>query len=142
MRLNIHNWIDDWFLSLSENPDKLDEYIRRYEHTRIVCIICMVFILVLLSSVVFISGKGMNDNPFIFIYVMFLFTFIISLQTDIYTKILKLQRQQQKRDAKDVKPPSRIGKKGSISVIALTYGTVLLVGILGILIYMYYVMDI
>ena len=141
MRLNIHNWIDDWFLSLSENPDKLDEYIRRYEHTRIVCIICMVFILVLLSSVVFISGKGMNDNPFIFIYVMFLFTFIISLQTDIYTKILKLQRQQQNRDAKDVKPPSRIGKKGSISVIALTYGTVLLVGILGILIYMFYVMD-
>ncbi len=141
MRLNIHNWIDDWFLSLSENPDKLDEYIRRYEHTRIVCIICMVFILVLLSSVVFISGKGMNDNPFIFIYVMFLFTFIISLQTDIYTKILKLQRQQQKRDAKYAKPPSGISKKSSIYVIALTYGVALGVLILGILTYFFYVTD-
>ncbi len=141
MRLNIHDWIDGRFLSLSENPDKLDKYIRRYEHARIISLICMVVVAALLLSTVFISGKNTNSNTFIFIYVIFIFTYVISLQTDIYTKILKLQRQQQKRDGKFAKPPSGIGKKSSIFVIALIYGSVLLAGILGILIYVFYVMD-
>ena len=66
---------------------------------------------------------------------------LLNVQTDIYTKVLKLQRQQQKRDTKDAKTPSGIGKKSSISEIALIYGSALAAGILGILIYMFYVMD-
>ncbi len=140
MRLNIHDWIDGRFLSLSENPDKLDKYIRRYEHARIVNLICLVIILVLLIVVV-VSGEGINDNTFLFIYIMFVFVLVLNVQTDIYTKVLKLQRQQQKRDTKDAKTPSGIGKKSSISEIAVIYGSVLAAGILGILIYMFYVMD-
>ncbi len=141
MRLNIHDWIDGWFVSLSENPNKLDEYISRYEHTRIIGLICMVIVLGLLLSFVFMSGKGINDNAFIFIYVIFLFMLVLNVQTDIFTKVLKLQRQQQKRDMKDAKPPSGFGKKSSISVIALNYGPALLALILGILFFMFYVMD-
>ncbi len=133
-------WIDGRFLSSSENPDKLDKYIRRYEHARIVNLICLVIILVLLIVVV-VSGGGINDNTFLFIYIMFVFGLVLLVQADIYTKVLKLQRQQQKRDTKDEKTPSGIGKKSSISEMALIYGSVLVTGILGILIYMFYVMD-
>ncbi len=141
MRLNIHNWnnwIDGRFLLLSENPDKLDEYISRYEHTRIIALICMVIVLGLLLPFAFIPERGINDNAFIFIYVMFVFMMVINVQTDIYIKILKLQRQQQKRDTKDAKPPSGIGKKSSISVIAPIYGGALFALILGILIFVFY----
>ena len=141
MRLNIHNWIDDRFLSLSENPDKLDEYIRKYEHARIIILICMVIVLALLLLLVFMLEKGINDNAFIFIYVIFVFMMVLELQTDIYTKILKLQRKQQKRDTKDAKAPSGIGKKSSISVIVPIYGGALFALILGILFFMFYVMD-
>lgn len=141
MRLNIHNRMDDWFLLLSENPDKLDEYISRYEHSRIIGLICTVIVLALLLPVVFMSGNGINFDAFIFIYVMFVFIMVINVQTDIYTKVLKLQRQQQKRDTKDAKSPSEIGKKSSISLIALIYGPALGVLILGILTYIFYVMD-
>lgn len=138
MKLNINHWMDGWFLSLSENPDKLDERIKIYEHARIVGLICMVVVIALLFSVM-MSGGGINDNSFIFIYVMFVFMLVLNLQSDIYTKILKLQRQQQKRDTKDAKPPSGAAKKSSISVIVWIYAPTLGVLILGFLMFMYYV---
>ena len=131
--------MDDWFLSLSENPDKLDGYISRYEHTRILVGICMVIVLGLLLPFAFMPERSINDNAFIFIYVMFVFMMVINVQTDTYTKILKLQRQQQKRDTKDAKPPPGIGKKSSKSVIAWVYGPALLTVISGILFIMFYV---
>ncbi len=138
MRLKIHNWIDDWFLLLSENPDKLDKYISRYEHARIICLIGMVVVLAMNLVTVFMSANP-ADNGFMFSLVVFML--VLNIQIDIFTKVLKLQRQQQKRDTKDAKSPSGIGKKSSISEIALIYGPALVVGILGILIYMFYVMD-
>ncbi len=101
----------------------------------------MVGVLALLMLIVVMSGKGINDNTFIFIYVMFVFMLVLNVQTDIFTKVLKLQRQQQNRDTKDAKPHSEIRKKSSVSEIALIYGPVLLALILGILIFMFYVMD-
>ena len=138
MRLNIHDWMDGWFLSLSENPDKLDKYIRRYEHARIIGLICLAVVLAMNLFTVFMSANP-ADNGFMFSIVVFML--VLNVQIDIYTKVLKLQRQQQKRDTKDAKSPSGIGKKSSISDIALIYGSVLVTGILGILIYMFYVMD-
>ncbi len=138
MRLNIHDWMDGWFLSLSENPDKLDKYIRRYEHTRIIGLICLAVVLAMNLFTVFMSANP-ADNGFMFSIVVFMLVLIV--QIDIYTKVLKLQRQQQNRDTKDAKSPSGIGKKSSISEIALIYGSVLVTGILGILIYMFYGMD-
>ncbi len=133
--------MDGRFLSSSENPDKLDKSIRKYENVRIINLICLVIILALLIVVTIISEKGINDNAFLFIYIMFLFAMVLNVQTDIYTKILKLQRQQQKRDTKDAKTPLGIGKKSSISEIALIYGAALSALILGGLFFMYYVMD-
>ena len=98
----------------------------------------MVVVLAMNLFTVFMSANP-ADNGFMFSLVVF--TLVLNIQIDIYTKVLKLQRQQQKRDTKDAKSPSRIGKKSSISEIALIYGSVLVTGILGILIYMFYVMD-
>ncbi len=138
MSLNIHNWMDDWFLLLSENPNRLDTYISRYEHTRIVSLICMVIVLAMNLLVVF---KSTNPADYGFMFSLVVFMLVLNIQVDIFTKVLKLQRQQQKRDTKDAKSPSGIGKKSSISEIALIYGSVLVTGIIGILIYMFYVMD-
>ncbi len=129
--------MDGWFLSLSGNPEKLDKYIRRYEHARILNFIVLVIILSLLLVVVILSEKGINDNGFTFIFVICVFILVLNMQSDIYTKILKLQRQQQKRDTEDAKPPSGVSKKSSISVIALVYGPVLGVLILGFLMFVY-----
>ena len=139
MRLNIHDWIDGWFLSLSENPDKLDERIRMYEHARIIGLIATVIVLAMYMLTAFASANNLADSGFMFSLVVFMM--VINVQTDIYTKILKLQRQQQNRDTKDAKPPSGIGKKSSISVLAPIYGGALFALVLGILFFMFYVMD-
>lgn len=138
MRSNIHDWMDGGFLSLSENPEKLDKYITRYEHTRIICLICMVGVLAMYLLAVFKSSNNPEDYGFMFSLVVFML--VINVQTDIFTKVLKLQRQQQNRDTKDAKPLSGIHKKSSISEIALIYCPVLLALILGILILMFLVM--
>ena len=138
MKLNINDWMDRWFLSLLENPDKLDERIRVYEHTRIVASICMVIVLALLLLVT-ISGKGVNDNTYLFFYIMFVFMLVLNLHADTHTKILKLLRQQQNRDTEDTRPPSGTAKKSAISVMAWVYGPMLGVLILGFLMYVYYV---
>ncbi len=134
MRLNIHDWMDDWFLSLSENPDKLDERIRIYEHARILGLICFFIVIAMYLLVVF-NTTSLESYGFMFSLVVLML--VLNVQTDIYTKILKLQRQQQKRDANDAKPPSGTGKKRSISVIALMYGPALSALILGILFFMF-----
>ncbi len=138
MRLNIHDWIDGRFLSLSENPDKLDKYISRYEHARIIGLIGMIVVIAMNLFTVFMSANP-ADNGFMFSLVVLIL--VLNIQIDIFTKILKLQRQQQKRYTKDAKSPTGTGKISSISEIALIYGAVLVTGILGILIYMFYVMD-
>ena len=138
MRLNIHNWMDDWFLLLSENPDRLDTYISRYEHTRIVSLICMVIVLAMNLLVVF---KSTNPADYGFMFSLVVFMMVLNMHADIFTKVLKLQRQQQKRDTNDAKSPSGIGKKSSISGIALIYGSALSALILGILFFVFYVID-
>ena len=138
MRLNIHNWMDDWFLLLSENPDRLDTYISRYEHTRIVSLICMVIVLAMNLLVVF---KSTNPADYGFMFSLVVFMMVLNMHADIFTKVLKLQRQQQKRDTNDAKSPSGIGKKSSISEIALIYGSALSALILGILFFVFYVID-
>ncbi len=138
MRLNIHNWMDDWFLLLSDNPERLDTYISRYEHTRIVSLICMVIVLAMNLLVVF---KSTNPADYGFMFSLVVFMMVLNMHADIFTKVLKLQRQQQKRDTNDAKSPSGIGKKSSISEIALIYGSALSALILGILFFVFYVID-
>ncbi len=138
MRLNIHNWMDDWFLLLSENPDRLDTYISRFEHTRIVSLICMVIVLAMNLLVVF---KSTNPADYGFMFSLVVFMMVLNMHADIFTKVLKLQRQQQKRDTNDAKSPSGIGKKSSISEIAVIYGSALSALILGILFFEFYVID-
>ena len=99
----------------------------------------MVGVLAMYLLTVFKSSNNPESYGFMFSLVVFML--VINVQTDIFTKVLKLQRQQQNCDTKDAKPLSGIRKKSSISEIALIYGPVLLAGILGILIYMFYVMD-
>ncbi len=138
MLKNVHGWIDDWFLSLSENPDKLDKAIKKYEAARMTGVICFVIVLAMYLLTVF---KSTNPADYGFMFSLVVFMMVLNIQIDLFTKILKLQRQQQKRDTKDAKSPSGIGKKSPLSEIALIYGSVLVTGIIGILVYMFYVMD-
>ncbi len=98
----------------------------------------MIVVLAMNLFTVFMSANQTN-NGFMFSLVVFMLA--LNIQIDIYTKVLKLQRHQQKRDPKDAKSPSGIGMKSFISEIALIYGSALLALILGILIFMFYVMD-
>ncbi len=85
MRFNIHDWIDGWFLSLSENPDKLDKYIRRYEHTRIISLICTVSVLAMYLLTVFMSANDPARYGFMFSLVVFML--VINVQTELLAKM-------------------------------------------------------
>ncbi|MCZ6603720.1 MAG: hypothetical protein O7A03_01085, partial [Alphaproteobacteria bacterium] len=91
MGVKINDWVDSWFLSLSENPDKLDKVIRNYEKARMIGMICLVIVLAMNLFTVFMSANPAN-NGFMFSLVVFMLA--LTIQTDIFTKVLKLQRQQ------------------------------------------------
>ena len=93
--MKIYDWMDNWFLSLSENPDKLDKAIKKYEAGRMICLICLVIVLAMNLFTVFMSANP-ADNGFMFSLV--LLVLVINIQTDIYTKVLKLQRQNLKNN--------------------------------------------
>ena len=93
MRLNLNDWIDGWFLSLSDNPDKLDKRIRIYESARMIAFLAVIGSLVLQMLVLSKTG---GDSGFLW-YVV-LFELILLNQSDIYIKVLKLMRQQQERN--------------------------------------------
>ena len=73
----MHNWLDDWFLSLSENPDKLDTFIRRFERGRTINLIGLVVILAVLLFLVFMPQKGPGDYDLI--WSIFLFIMILNV---------------------------------------------------------------
>ena len=83
--MNVNNWIDGWFLS----PDKLDERIRTYEGLRMLSFFATMGTLVILMLMVFKTGK---DSALIWFLTLFQLT--VLYHADIYTKILKLMRQQ------------------------------------------------
>lgn len=102
MRLKLNSWMDNWFLSSAENPEKRDTLISRYESARMIGAISLVVVLAMLWLVLFMSEKGPEHNTLI--WDMFLLVAILHLHADVYTKILKLQRQQEKRGTKDPTP--------------------------------------
>lgn len=92
--MKISDWIDGWFLSLSKDPDTLDESIKKYETVRLICLLCFMLVLVVYMFSIFKSTGSLENLGFMFGLV--LLALIVNIQTDIYTKILKLQRQNQK----------------------------------------------
>lgn len=95
MGIRIHDWMDDWFLSFSENPDKLDKAIRNYEKTRMIGIICFIIVAAMNLLVIFKSANPTGNG---FMFSIFLLMMIMVLQTDNFTKLLKLQRQNLKNN--------------------------------------------
>ena len=96
MRLNVNDWIDGWFLSLSDNPTRLDARIRSYESARAAAMISSGAVL-MMQMLLFLQSGDSSD----FIWIMFLLILVVDVQTDIYTKVLKLLRHQQHRDPSD-----------------------------------------
>ncbi len=109
MRLSIHDWMDDWFLSLSESPDRLDKAINNYQTARMGGMFCLVMILGIFLFAIFKSPGTFAGNGFMFSLVVFMLVLVV--ETDVFTKVLKLQRQQQNRAMKDAKRPSGLDKK-------------------------------
>ena len=93
MGIKIHDWIDNWFLSLAENSDKLDKSIKKYESARMICLISFAIVLAMYLLTVF---KSVNSADYGFMFSIVVFILVINIQVDIYTKILKLQRQNLK----------------------------------------------
>ena len=91
--MNVNNWIDGWFLSLSDNPDKLDKRIRSYERVRMLAFFVAIVMLVIQMLLVFKTGK---DSALI--WFLALLQLAILYHSDIYIKVLKLMRQQQERN--------------------------------------------
>ena len=89
MGMNVNDWIDGWFLSLSDNPDKLDKRIRSYESARMLAFFTAIVTLVIQMLLVFKTGK---DSALIWFLVLLQLTVLYS--SDIYIKVLKLMRQQ------------------------------------------------
>ena len=87
--MNVNNWIDGWFLSLSNDPDKLDKRIRAYESARMLSFFATIGTLVIQMLVLFKTGEGGA-----FIWFVALLQLTIGYHADIYTKVLKLMRQQ------------------------------------------------
>ena len=90
MTMNIHDWMDNWFLSLPENPGKLDKAIRNFETGRLICLICFVVVLVMYLIVVF---KSNNQEVYGFMFSLIIFVMVMTIQNDFFVKILKLQRR-------------------------------------------------
>jgi len=93
MGMNVNDWIDGWFLSLSDNPDKLDKRIRSYESARMLAFFTAIGTLVMQMLVLFKTGK---DSALI--WFLILFQMALLYHSDIYIKVLKLMRQQQERN--------------------------------------------
>ncbi len=94
MGMKINDWIDNWFLSLSENPDKLDKAIKKYEAARMTGLICFVIVLAMYLLTVF---KSTNPADYGFMFSLVVFMMVLNIQIDIFTKVLKLQRQNLKK---------------------------------------------
>ena len=95
MGMRIHDWMDNWFLSLAENPDKLDKAIRNYEKTRMIGLISFIIVAAMNILTVF-KPANPADNGLLFS--IFLLVMIMVLQADNFTKLLKLQRQNLKNN--------------------------------------------
>jgi hypothetical protein len=95
MRKRIHDWMDDWFLSLSDNPDNLDKAIKNYEGTRMISVICF-FIVVAVHLLIVFKSNNSADYGFTFSLVVFMLVMLFHI--DNYTKLLKLQRRNQKNN--------------------------------------------
>lgn len=93
MGMNVNDWIDGWFLSLSDNPDKLDKRIRSYESVRMLGFFTVIGTLVLQILLVFKTGK---DSALI--WFLALLQLALLYHSDIYIKVLKLMRQQLERN--------------------------------------------
>lgn len=93
MRKRIHDWMDDWFLSLSDNPDKLDKAIKNYEGTRMIGVICFFIVVAVHLLIVF---KSNNSADYGFTFSLVVFMLVMLFHTDNYTKLLKLQRRNLK----------------------------------------------
>ncbi len=95
MGMRIQDWMDNWFLSLSENPDKLDKAIRKYESARMIGLISLVIVLAMHLLTVFKSASP-ADYGFGFSIVVLML--VICLHVDTYTKVLKLQHRNLKNN--------------------------------------------
>ena len=93
MRLNVNDWIDGWFLGLSDDPGKRDKTIRSYESVRMLAFLSTIGTLVIQMLVLFKTGK---DSALI--WALVLFQMALLYHSDIYIKVLKLMRQQQERN--------------------------------------------
>jgi len=89
MGMNVNDWIDGWFLSLSDDPDKLDKRIRSYERARMLAFFAAIVTLVIQMLLVFKTGK---DSALIWFLALLQLT--VLYHSDIYIKVLKLMRQQ------------------------------------------------
>ena len=89
MGMNVNDWIDGWFLSLLDNPEKLDKRIRSYESVRMLAFFVVNMLLVIQMLVLFKTGK---DSPLI--WFLALLSLALLYHSDIYIKVLKLMRQQ------------------------------------------------
>ncbi len=82
--------MDDWFLSLTEKPDKLDRSIKSLESARTVGLIAFVIVAIMYFLVVFKSSNEPLNNGFMF--GLFVMMMVINSHTDTYIKMLKLHR--------------------------------------------------
>ena len=93
MRLNVNDWIDGWFLGLSDDPGKRDKHIRSYESVRMLAFFSTIGTVVGQMLVLFKTGK---DSALI--WFLILFQMALLYHSDIYIKVLKLMRRQQERN--------------------------------------------
>jgi len=90
MGMNINNWMDDWFLSLSENHEKLKDTIESYQFARLIGFTSVMIIGAVVVVMTFTSDKDYNS-----LLVPMILLLVISSHADIYIKVLKLLRTQQ-----------------------------------------------
>ena len=93
MGRRIHDWMDNWFLSLSENPDNLDKAIKNYEGTRMIGVICFFIVVAVHLLIVF---KSNNSADYGFTFSLLVLMLVMLLHIDNNTKLLKLQRRNLK----------------------------------------------
>ena len=87
--MNIHNWMDDWFLSLPENHEKLEDTIKNYQVARLIGIASVMIIGVGIVALTFMTDKNYNS-----VLVPLIMLLVITFHTDIYIKLLKLLRKK------------------------------------------------
>ena len=96
MGKNIHNWMDDWFTSLSENPANLEKVIKTFEWGRVAVMASLTVVLAVFIATTLMATQQLINYDLLFAGIVLML--LLNMYTDVFVKILKLQRQKPKGD--------------------------------------------